>query len=378
MMKIDIKCWLSGKTPLHLVSYRTSQPLWLHDALLPTKTQHGSGERRNNLHLKNFNPAKSTKLLDDASQVGVGAVLTQDGKIISYASKRLSDVEKRYSQTEKEGLAKVWGIEHFRLYWFGSEFILTTEHKPLEIIFNNPRSKPATRIERWRLRLQPYDFKVEYRPGKGNPAGYLSRHPGQGVKTFRHSKIAEEYLNFVSSSKPKALTIKQITDASNKDPVIQEVITRMLKAERESSPNDPCIRSYFVNRDKLTIAPTENGSILLFEYRLIIPEHLQKTVVELAHGGHQGIVKTNQLLRDKVWFPGINQLVEEICKKCIPCAASTLTKQHEPLQMTETPDEPWSRVSADFCGPRDPIGCDRWPFEIPWVRNTAIYICQRL
>lgn len=94
--------------------------------------------------------------------MGLGAVLTQDGKIISYASKGLSDVEKRYSQTEKEALAIVWGIEHFHLYLFGSEFIMTTDHKPLEIIFNNPRSKPPARIERWCLRLQPYDFKVEY------------------------------------------------------------------------------------------------------------------------------------------------------------------------------------------------------------------------
>lgn len=221
-----------------------------------------------------FNPAKSTKLLVDASPVGLGAVLTQEGKIISYASKGLSDDEKRYSQTKKEALAIVWGIEHFHLYIF--EFILTTDHKPLEIIFKNSRSKPPARIERWRLRLQAYDFKVEYRPGKGNPADYFSRHPGQEVETFRHSKIAEEYLNFiVSSSKPKALTIKQTTDTTNKDPVIQEVITRMLKAEWESSPNVPCIRSYFVNRDKLTIAPTKNGSILLFENRLVIPEHLQ-------------------------------------------------------------------------------------------------------
>lgn len=100
-----------------------------------------------------FNPAKSTKLLVDASPVGLGAVLTQEGKIISYASKGLSDVEKRYSQTGKEALAIVWGIEHFHLYLFGSEIILTTDHKPLEIIFNNPRSKTPARIERWRLRL---------------------------------------------------------------------------------------------------------------------------------------------------------------------------------------------------------------------------------
>lgn len=42
-----------------------------------------------------FNPAKSTKILVDASPVRLGAVLTQEGKITSYASKRLSDVEKR-------------------------------------------------------------------------------------------------------------------------------------------------------------------------------------------------------------------------------------------------------------------------------------------
>lgn len=47
-----------------------------------------------------FNPARSTKLLVDASPVGLVAVLTQEGKIISYASKGLSDVEKRYSQTK--------------------------------------------------------------------------------------------------------------------------------------------------------------------------------------------------------------------------------------------------------------------------------------
>ena len=89
-----------------------------------------------------FDPAKKTKLLVDASPVGLGAVLTQEGRVISYGSKALTDVETRYSQTEKEALAIVWGIEHFYLYLFGAEFTLTTDHKPLEVIFNNPKSKP--------------------------------------------------------------------------------------------------------------------------------------------------------------------------------------------------------------------------------------------
>ena len=146
-------------------------------------------------------------------------------------------------------------------------------------------------------------MQLNYRPGKGNPVDYM-----KSENTFRHSKVAEEYLNFsVSSSKPKALSVEQITEASNKDPIIQEVVSRMLKGEWKSTPKDIRVQPYFRIRDKLTIAPTEHGIVLLFENRLVIPLALRADVVPLAHEGHQGLVKTKQLLRDKVWFPGINQ-----------------------------------------------------------------------
>ena len=138
-----------------------------------------------------FNPSLHTQVIVDASPVGLGAILVQEGKIISYANRALSGVEKRYSQTEKEALAIVWGCEHFHLYLFGSDFTLITDHKPLEIIFNNGKSRPPARIERWRLRLQPYDFTVTYRPGSNNPADYMSRHPytEKNEKHFRHDII---------------------------------------------------------------------------------------------------------------------------------------------------------------------------------------------
>jgi hypothetical protein len=138
-----------------------------------------------------FNPSLHTQVIVDASPVCLGAILVQEGKIISYASRALSGVEKRYSQTEKEALAIVWGCEHFHLYLFGSNFTLITDHKPLEIIFNNGKSRPPARIERWRLRLQPYDFTVTYRPGSNNPADYMSRHPytEKNEKHFRHDII---------------------------------------------------------------------------------------------------------------------------------------------------------------------------------------------
>ena len=61
--------------------------------------------------------------------------------IVAYASRSLTDCESRYSQTEREALAVVWGIEHFHLYLYGSSFQVIKDHKPLETIFNNPPAK---------------------------------------------------------------------------------------------------------------------------------------------------------------------------------------------------------------------------------------------
>lgn len=125
-----------------------------------------------------FDVDDRTQVIADASPVGLGAVLIQMNesgpRIISYASKSLSDVEKRYAQTEKEALALVWATERFHFYLYGRPFELITDHKPLETIFG-PKSKPCLRIERWVLRLQAYKAKVIYRPGKSNIADPLSR-----------------------------------------------------------------------------------------------------------------------------------------------------------------------------------------------------------
>lgn len=113
--------------------------------------------------------------------VGVSAILKNkdknDEKVLAYASRALTNVEKRFSQTEKKALAIIWGVEHFHMYLYGHEFTLITNYKPLEVINGKCNSRPSARIERWVLRLQTYSFKVIYKPGKHNPADYLSRHP---------------------------------------------------------------------------------------------------------------------------------------------------------------------------------------------------------
>ena len=111
-----------------------------------------------------FEKHAPTQVIADASPVGLGAVLTQKQKngprVICYASRGLTDTERRYSQTKKEALALVWACEKFHPYVHGVPFDLVTDHKPLEVIYG-PRSKACARIERWVSRMQPYKFKVK-------------------------------------------------------------------------------------------------------------------------------------------------------------------------------------------------------------------------
>ena len=127
-------------------------------------------------------------------------MLSQNGRIVQFASHALSAVEQRYSQTEREALSITWACEHFHIYIFGAPFTVFTDHKPLTSIFNNTRSQLSARIERWVLRTQPYDMTVIYRPGHENPADYLSCHPSD-----REQKIAEEYINYILSTNSKPM-----------------------------------------------------------------------------------------------------------------------------------------------------------------------------
>ena len=115
-----------------------------------------------------FDKSASTKVVADASPVGLGAVLMQNQNgewvPICYASRSLTECERKYSQTEKEALALVWACDRYHAYIYGMRFDLVTDHRPLEVVYG-PRSKPCARIERWVIRLQPYDFQVVYAPG---------------------------------------------------------------------------------------------------------------------------------------------------------------------------------------------------------------------
>ena len=303
-----------------------------------------------------YDPTKPTDVIVDASPVGLGAILGQEGHVVAYASRTLSDVETRYSQTEREALAVVWGMEHFDMYLRGADQVtVITDHQPLATIWQKP--KPPLRIERWSLRLQPYKFTIRYKPGRDNPADYMSRHPYDKTKKSTHVKIAETYVNFITeTSVPKAMTLTAIKEATENDPTLCKAMefVRLDQWSKMKQLNEPNIdyndlRVLSTVRDELTCHP---DNILLRNNNIVIPSSLRDDAVKLAHEGHQGMERTKAFIRLKVWFPGINDRVEKMVQKCHPCNINHQGKiNYEPLKMSKMPEKAWENLSMDFCGP---------------------------
>ena len=107
----------------------------------------------------------------DASDSGLGYVFSQineDGEKhpIAFGSRKLLPREWKYSAIEREALAIVSGIRHFRTYLEGTKFEVQTDHNPL---IHMPHMKDSHgRIGRWALALQPFNFTVKHRAGAAN------------------------------------------------------------------------------------------------------------------------------------------------------------------------------------------------------------------
>jgi len=82
------------------------------------------------------------------------------------------------------------------------------------------------------------------------------------------------------------------------------------------------------------------GKLVLRGTRLVIPKKLRRQVLDLAHEGHQGVVKTKERLRTKVWWPGIDQQVEKRCQTCHECQLEGKSFPPEPIKRTKLPTQP--------------------------------------
>ena len=98
----------------------------------------------------------------DASKMGLGCVLMQDGRVIAYASRQLKRHEVNYPTNDLELAAVVHALKIWRHYLLGNKVHIFTDHKSLKYIFT--QSELNMRQKRWLELIKDYNLKVHYHP----------------------------------------------------------------------------------------------------------------------------------------------------------------------------------------------------------------------
>ena len=134
--------------------------------------------------LAHFDPKKDNFITTDACNTGLGATLWQKEngafRPVAFASRFLTDCERKYAINELELLGVLWGLEYFRYYVYGKRINLLTDHQALQPLLkrNRAHKQYSARLTRWLDRLGHFDVNVQYTAGKNIPlTDYLSRHP---------------------------------------------------------------------------------------------------------------------------------------------------------------------------------------------------------
>lgn len=297
-----------------------------------------------------YDPDADVKVAADASSFGLGAVLLQrngDGwRPVAYASRSMTDTEKRYAQIEKEALAVTWACDKFADFLLGSKFAIDTDHKPLvPLLCTKHLDNLPPRVLRFRLRLARFDYTVSHVPGKNlYTADTLSRAPLPDTADSSLESEAEIFISAVTSGLPAtASRLAAYRQAQADDPVCRQVQQYCQEGWPEKCQVSPAIKPFWKERASLTL----HDDLLLFNQRVVVPPALQRETLEKIHVGHLGIHRCRLRAKTSVWWPGVMTQVSQTVQGCATCARE-VPMRSEPLKPTPLPDYPWQVLGSDL------------------------------
>ncbi|RLN36021.1 polyprotein [Panicum miliaceum] len=150
----------------------------------------------------------------DASEKGIGAVLMQDGHPLAYLSRALGPKTQGLSTYEKECMAILIAVDHWRTYLQGAEFVIRTDQQSLVHLDEQRISTPWQ--QKALTKLMGLQFRIVYKKGLENRAADALSRLGD---------VGEEVLSAVSVCLPE--WIQGISDGYMKDPVTLKILEHM-------------------------------------------------------------------------------------------------------------------------------------------------------
>jgi hypothetical protein len=244
--------------------------------------------------------------------VGIGAVLSQEGKPIAFFSEKLNESRRKYSTYDKEFYAIVRALDHWSHYLLPHEFLLHSDYELLKYL--NSQQKLNSRHASWVEFLQPYSFSIKHKSGKLNQvADALSR---------RHSLL--------STMEVQVLGFEVLKELYKNDPDFGNE----WESCSQGSFNHFLVQEGFLFKNS----------------RLCIPQcSLRREIIQEVHGGglagHFGRDKTLALVQENFFWPKLAHDVECFVKSCKICQIAKSTGLYTPLPV---PKAPWEDISLDF------------------------------
>ena len=246
---------------------------------------------------------------------GLGAVLEQEGHVIAYASRALTEPERHYSVIQKECLALVYALKHFRHYLLGSSFQLITDHALLHWL---SVQKMKGMLCRWALSMQEYDFQIVYRKGALNTntdvlsqCNWSDTHSCAVTSAMPHT--ARDELHHVQQTDSHLATVIQVCTQFPHRPMGPEWRKQSLQRYRQLWSQLRVVNGTLYRH--FAPGPTsESVPIPILLSSLRKQAFLQNHNAPSA--GHQGPDHTLEQLRQEAYWVNMAIDVEKHCKEC--------------------------------------------------------------
>ena len=303
--------------------------------------------------------SKQFVLQTDACGTAVAAVLLQqheDGRRpVAFASRSLTDQERKYSTYELEALAVLFGMEKFKFYLEHQEFRLETDNKALSWVLARPRK--TGRVARWAVRISAFRFTVSHISGSLNcVADALSRIFTEDTDEQIDGREFSEQISEHESSEqqrthnlivasifsdcPQAFS--NLSCLQRQDPQLMPIIESLEKG----LPYKP----YSMCKNILCCNAKNNNPP-----KAVVPDVLVPAIFSYFHnspvGAHFGVFKTRAKIREKFVWKGMDADIRARVRACEVCSRSKPAQNtHYGMLSSNVASRPMEKLFIDFVG----------------------------
>ena len=272
--------------------------------------------------------------------------MLQDQKPVYFTSKALTETQHGYMAIEIESLAVAWAMEKFHHFLYASHFILETDQKPLEAILSKSLNQATPRLQRISIRTFPYTFTVRYIPGTTNQLADCLSCLGDQKDTIKLPKLQVNQITKQLQARSDSLQqLRVATQADDELAILKHTIMQGWPKNIKQVP--PELQPYWTFREELTI---EDG-LILKGTRIVIPNKQQQAILKQLHEGHLGLNKCKLRAKETVYWPGLNNELENLVLNCALCLKYSTAKCKLESSLTlgqEIPLYPWTKLATDL------------------------------